>query len=100
MMSSSQADRKFTVNLFLGNNRNTNSNRNKNRRQHAPMPSAGGSRKLSESALGNELSDFTLDDPLETTRGRNRGRSANHLVSFQVNSFFLLRNSIYSNYIK
>jgi len=70
-------------NNLKGNNRNTNSNRNKNRRQHAPMPSAGGSRKLSESALGNELSDFTLDDPLETTRGRNRGRSANHLVSFQ-----------------
>ena len=68
---------------FVGNNRNGNSNRSKNRRQHAPMPSGGGSRKLSESALGNELSDFTLDEGPADHGRRNRGRSANHLVNFQ-----------------
>ena len=73
----------FLRTRFLGNNRNGNSNRSKNRRQHAPMPSGGGSRKLSESALGNELSDFTLDEGPADHGRRNRGRSANHLVNFQ-----------------
>jgi len=75
-------------------NRNGNSNRTKqqlgiNRRQThqngVPMPSGG--RKLSESTLGGELADFSLDnyelDSPGAHRGANRrGRSANHLVNF------------------
>jgi len=76
-----------------GNNRNGNSNRtkqqyNNNRQRHSqngvPMPSGG--RKLSESTLGGELADFSLDYELDNNQsGRNnrgRGRSANHLVNF------------------